>query len=92
MKEKSPKIKNLLFSVTHPILILKAIDRQIAAVQESKSPPRGITIEDFANMSLIEAAKTLRPQNEPHIIWSESDQQRMAKGQLPKSPPQHLNL
>lgn len=93
MKEKNPNSSTIPFVITHPILIINTLIRQTMVKIEHEAPPHGISIEDFADMPIIEAAKTIqKANNTPNIIWSKSDQQRMANGELPKNPPQHLNL
>ena len=81
----------MLFAVIHPILIFKAIDRQIMAKIEHEAPPHGIPIEDFIEVSIIDAAITIKTQKNPNIIWSENDQQRMSEGKMPKGTPLHPN-
>lgn len=98
MKEKPSKLGNVVFALTHPLLMLQAIDSQIAVKMGIESPPPGNKIEDFYNLSKVEAAKIVQETKKmeqtkiPNMVWSPEDQQRMADGKMPKGHPEHNSI
>jgi hypothetical protein len=98
-------VKETMFSLTHPKDILGAKLRQIDVSLELASPPVGIAIEDFLELSATQAAVLIRDLEQLEKIspiterggvqledWPRDDQERMLRGELPKGVPLHRNV
>jgi hypothetical protein len=93
------RIKNTLFVLAHPVKAVRTKSRQIAVSIEAAQPPSTSTWEEFPNLSIREAAETMRPARSPIYgsgvpkeAWSQEDQERMERGELPKGRPLHPNV
>lgn len=97
-KDKPSFLYEAAYVVTHPILSLRTKMRQDAVGLDLEAPPHTSTWEEFPELSISQAAKAIKEAEPPRIkggvpkaAWSESDQELMARGELPKGYPEHPN-
>lgn len=96
-----PKLstKDYLFIATHPIACIKAAARQAMVAIEHEGPPASSTIEEFPNLTVVQAARMMMEEQRalfaggvPKWAWSREDQKRMERGELPMGHPEHPNV
>ena len=96
--ELGSKIADALFVATHLVLAARAKSRQIAVAIEHQMPPAGVDIETFSELSLADAARTVKAAEAkeesgvPRNAWSPADQKRMKQGEKPLGHPEHPNV
>lgn len=96
--EISTTIQDAMFVATHPALCFRAKGRQTAVEIEHSTPPGNISIEDYPTLSLADAARVLQKAEKrlsggvPMSAWSQSDQERMDRGERPVGHPEHTNV
>ena len=84
-----------LFALTHPLTTLRAFRRLIDVRMEAGGPPSGWIFEDFAELSIPEAARVIWESERggiPSSAWSAEDQKRLQQGKRPKGIPEHPNV
>ena len=95
-----PKLttNDYLFIAAHPIACIKAARRQAMVAVEHEAPPAASTIEEFPNLSVVQAARLMQKEGRvlfksgvPRSAWSSEDQRRMDRGELPRGYPEHPN-
>jgi len=96
-----PKLssKDYLFIATHPIACIKAARRQAMVAVEHEAPPFASTIEEFPNLSVVQAARLMLKEERvlfesgvPKSAWPVNDQRKMDQGERPKGHPEHPNI
>jgi len=89
------RLTEVLFIAIHPFESLRAKGRQIMVAIEHELPPVGQEIEKFPDISIMEAAQAIRDVEGggvPKSAWTQEDQERMERGELPQVPPAHPNI
>lgn len=96
-----PKLstKDYLFIATHPIACIRAASRQAMVAMEHEASPASSTIEEFPNLTVVQAARLMVDEQKalfaggvPKRAWSQEDQRRMERAELPNGHPEHPNV